>query len=296
MNEHEWINMDHLDIWSAVEAGDINKLQELINYRALRQDEIGKLTIGNPWALLLLAIISRNLEVVKLVTEYFEPDPGAANEQGVTPILLACREECPVEMIIYLMEHSVQNDSVSALEFAVFNNCVDLAKALITYEANYNALLAKTFTTALYLAITRTGNLELLQYMLDAPNNAVYSFVTEKYGEFTGLEEFARKASYELEKKITCFKILFNVLHSNAYTSDPVRYNVNDILRVALLSSETTSLIPYFIETERQWETRPLISSLYERLLPNYGLLALTVLCTCGPITIDKEELDPILK
>uniref|UniRef100_A0A182TIL5 ANK_REP_REGION domain-containing protein n=1 Tax=Anopheles melas TaxID=34690 RepID=A0A182TIL5_9DIPT len=282
----------HSDICLAVEAGDIARLHELINAGILRKGDI-----THPRCLLLLAISSRNLEVVKLVMEYFEPDPNAANEDGGTPLLYACQVECPAEIIIYLMEHSTKDDSLSPLEYVLFQNRVELAKSLIAYEATRPEQPAKHFTPALYIVAVKTGNLELLQHMLEALHNAGHSFVTEQFQGLTGMELFAQNAAYALETKVECFKMLFNVLHPNTHTADPVRYNVNDIVNVAILSTQATSLIPYFIEMEKKWETRPSIMSLYERLLAvGYDILAFAVLCEHGPVTIEREQLDTMLE
>uniref|UniRef100_A0A182UCL9 ANK_REP_REGION domain-containing protein n=1 Tax=Anopheles melas TaxID=34690 RepID=A0A182UCL9_9DIPT len=283
--------MDHTAIWSAVKAGDIDTLRDLI-LPGERVVSIRKQVDENGWTLLHHAAMSQNLELVKLVTEFFHPDPNVENNDGMTALALACQEQCPVGIIIFLMESINAFDGPSPLEYAVLQNRVDLAKAVIAYETKRKAFSSASL---LYIVTIRTGDLEMLQCLLDAPESAGKAFVTEKNDDLTGLEDFAQNASYEVGKKVACFKLLFNLLHPIANEASR-RYNVNEILTMALFSFVPVSLIPHFIETEQKWEKRAPIRSLYERLSHGFDLLALTVLCECGPVTVEREQLEPILE
>uniref|UniRef100_A0A182KDJ1 ANK_REP_REGION domain-containing protein n=1 Tax=Anopheles christyi TaxID=43041 RepID=A0A182KDJ1_9DIPT len=205
--------MQHSNIWSAVQAGDIDTLRKHIK-PGVPVTNIGKQVDNDRWNLLHHAVMSRSLEMVKLVDVNFHPELDAENIDGMTPLMLACQEQCPVDVIIYLMEQMETYDSPSPLEFAIFQHRIDLAKAVIEYEANRaNMRMAVPSTSPLYIVTTQTGNLELLHCLIHAPNNAACLFVSERNGDLTGLEEFAQTASYETEKKVACFEILFNILH-----------------------------------------------------------------------------------
>uniref|UniRef100_A0A182VA41 ANK_REP_REGION domain-containing protein n=1 Tax=Anopheles merus TaxID=30066 RepID=A0A182VA41_ANOME len=295
MNKQESSKVYQSNIWAAVVTGDIETLRKLINAGTWKA-KIRKQADSKRWTILHHAVMSRNLEMVQLVTEGIKPDVDAETEDGMTPLQLACYQQAPVKLITYLMQHTKQYNSPSPLEYAVNQNRVDLAKAVILHEAKHKSRYVKRSLAALYSVTTATGNVEMLQCFLDGPSNVGYLFIHKKKDDLTGMDRFAEVASYSFDKKVACFKALFNVAHPIANPTAPRRYNVNDILKLALHSFLSTSLIPYFIETERIWEHRVQIHSLYKRLLPEYELLALLVLCECAPVTVKRKQLEPILE
>uniref|UniRef100_A0A182LZK0 Uncharacterized protein n=1 Tax=Anopheles culicifacies TaxID=139723 RepID=A0A182LZK0_9DIPT len=294
--------MSDSDIWNAVKAGDFTLLQKLLNDGKPSAD-IGKQVDSNQWTILHHAAVSGNLDVVKLVTDRCNPDIGAQNFDGLTPLTLACDKSASVEIIIYLFllekdAESMEADGcISPLHYAVFQNRVDLAKELIAHGVKVSDTLLRDSSSPLYIVAIVTGNGEMLKCLLDAANVEV-PFVEDTLG-FTLLDVFAERAAYSAEQKIVCFEILYNLGQpKNAHTTDDsLRYNVHDILKPALLSHCSTSLIPYFIATERKWETREDILSLYDRLLiQGHELLALFVMCQCGTVEKESEELEDILQ
>uniref|UniRef100_A0A182WGL4 ANK_REP_REGION domain-containing protein n=1 Tax=Anopheles minimus TaxID=112268 RepID=A0A182WGL4_9DIPT len=292
--------MNDSDIWNAVKAGDCTQLRKLLDDGKPSED-IGKQIDSNRWTILHHAAISGNLDMVKLVADRCNPDIAAQNTNGLTPLLLACDKSVSVEIIIYLLllekdTASLEaNQCISPLHYAVFQSRIDLAMELIAHGVKVSNAVLQDPTSPLYIVAFITGNGEMLKCLLDAANVEV-PFVEED--GLTLLEVFAGMASYSVEKKVDCFEIFYNLAHSNTNATEcGLRYNVHDILKSAMLSvSSSTSLIPYFIATERKWETRKEILSLYERLIPVYDSLALFVLCECGTVSRERKELDDILR
>ncbi|XP_049284520.1 uncharacterized protein LOC125764392 [Anopheles funestus] len=293
--------MSDTDIWSAVKAGDVKKLHKLLEDGKPSAD-IGKQIDSSQWTILHHAVMSRNLDVVKLVVEHCNPDITAQNFDGLTPLTLACEQSVAVEIIIYLLRLEMDVESVEAnecitpLHYAVFQNRIDLAKELIANGVKVDDLLLRDSSSPLYIVAIVTGNGEMLKCLLDAVDVEVPFVANEGLG-FTLLDVFAERASYSAEQKIVCFEIFYKLgqLNSNA-GGNGLRYDVANILKPAVLSYTSTSLIPYFIATERKWETREEILSLYDRLIPDYGMLAMFVLCECGPVSSDRKELDEMLE
>ncbi|XP_053666271.1 uncharacterized protein LOC128715403 [Anopheles marshallii] len=294
--------MSDSDIWSAVKEGDVTKLHKLLDNGKPSAD-IGQQIDCNRWTILHHAVNSQNLDVVKLITERFNPDVAAQNFDGLTPLTLACEQSAAVEIIIYLLQLEKEtnatvdaNESIAPLHFAVLQNRIDLARELIAHGVKVNDVLLRDSSSPLYIVAIVTGNGEMLQCLLDAANVEV-PFVADEEDGFTLLDVFAVRAAYATEQKIACFEILYNLGQPNPNAGDGgVRYNVDDILKPAVLSYSSTSLIEYFIETERKWETREEILSLYDRLTKCFKFLPLFVLCECGPVSKERKELDAILR
>uniref|UniRef100_A0A182Q214 Uncharacterized protein n=1 Tax=Anopheles farauti TaxID=69004 RepID=A0A182Q214_9DIPT len=289
------------DILSAVKAGDFEALMQATNNREPTRS-FGEQIDGNGWNILHHASMSKSLEVVKFVAEHFNPPVFAQDYEGLTPLALACEQTAPVEIICYLMDLEKQlgdgktdSECVSPLYYAVLQNRLDLVQALTARGETVDDTLFFTPGTALYMVAIVTGNAQILKCLLDTSNpNAECPILSYEDG-MSGMELFALRANYRLGDKIECFKILFNREHPSAKEAGG-RYDVNDILQIALMSYHSTSLIPYFVETELRWEKRVPIRTLYRKLIENFEILALTVLCECGPVSTERQELNDILE
>ncbi|XP_050072363.1 uncharacterized protein LOC126560447 [Anopheles maculipalpis] len=284
--------------WEAVVAGDSQFLQKLSN----ENKEffcIGTLTDRRYCTILHHAVMSENLDVVKWVVEHCKPNMAAQNEDGLTPLMLACEQLAAVELIIYLYQQELKDeacmeayDYISPLYYAVYQDRLDLAQQLIANGVKVDDLLLRDPSSPLSIVATVTCNTEMLQCLLDAANVQETFAAGKDDGGPTMLDVFAESAVCSAEQKVACFKILYNLVYPvPAHVgTERIRYQVEDILKLALLSVQSESLIPHFIETERKWEMREDIRSLYERLIPKYEMLAMFVLCECGPVSMDRVE------
>ncbi|XP_052896784.1 uncharacterized protein LOC128303764 [Anopheles moucheti] len=294
--------MSDSNIWCAVKEGDITELHKLLDNGEPSAD-IGKQIDCNRWTILHHAVNSQNLDVVELIVERFNPDLAAQNFDGLTPLTLACEQSAAVEIIIYLWQLEKKTnatvdayESISPLHFAVLQNRIDLARQLIVHGVKINDVLLRDSSSPLYIAAIVTGNEVMLESLLDAVNIEV-PFVADEDDGFTMLDVFASRAAYATEQKIACFEVLYQLGHSYPNAGGrAVWYFVDDILKPAVLSYSSTSLIEYFVKTESGREVREAIRSLYERLTKYYKLLPLFVLCQCGSVSNEREELDDILR
>uniref|UniRef100_A0A182MW97 Uncharacterized protein n=1 Tax=Anopheles culicifacies TaxID=139723 RepID=A0A182MW97_9DIPT len=281
------------EVWNAVMKGDMEKLHQLTHAKAPRPD-FGKRYDNHHWNILHHAVVSRNLDCVKLVVDHFQPETNVRCYEGLTPLARACEQSVSTEIVSYLLrlDRTVVNtgdtESVTPLHYAVSNDRLDLVELLIANGANVN-LVDYADETALHTAAFDTGNIEILIYLLFIAK-AKWKYLPDS-SDFSGVDIFSARGPCSVRNKVACFKILYNYEHPDHMYRQ--RYYVNDILRSALLSYRSqSSLIPYFIETELKWETQARVRSLYERLIPDYELLAMLVLCECGPVTNERKELE----
>uniref|UniRef100_A0A182QB81 C2 domain-containing protein n=1 Tax=Anopheles farauti TaxID=69004 RepID=A0A182QB81_9DIPT len=286
--------MHATEVWRAIIAGEVPKLRQLLAAKSPGRN-FGKRFDNHHWNILHHAVASRSLECVQLVMEHFQPNTTDRCYEGLTPLARACALAVPGEIVYYLLQQDKSvvnignNESITPLHYAVSRNRLDLVELLITSGADVN-LPDYADETALHTAVFDTGNVVLLINLLFVAK-AKWPFINCDDG-FTGLELFGARATYDVREKIACFKILYNYEHPDHMYRQ--RYDVNDILKMALLSHRSTSLIPYFIETELKWERRENVRSLYERMMPEYELLAMVVLCECGLVSTDREQMDRI--
>ncbi|XP_053665936.1 uncharacterized protein LOC128715079 [Anopheles marshallii] len=281
------------EVWNAVMQGDMEKLRHLTHAKAPRPD-FGKRFDNHHWNILHHAVVSRNLDCVKLVVDHFHPETNVRCYEGLTPLARACEQSVSGEIVSYLLhlDRSVVNmgdtESITPLHYAVSNDRLDLVELLIAHGADVN-MIDYADETALHTAAFDTGNIEIVIYLLFIAK-AKWQFLPES-GDFNGIDIFSARGPCSARNKVACFKILYNYEHPDHMYRQ--RYYVNDILKSALLSYRSqSSLIPYFIETELKWEKQTRVRSLYERLIPDYELLAMLVLCECGPVTNEREELE----
>ncbi|XP_050077551.1 uncharacterized protein LOC126564523 [Anopheles maculipalpis] len=283
------------EVWNAVTKGDMEKLRQLTDAKPPRPD-FGKRLDNHHWNILHHAVVSRNLDCVKLVVDHFQPETGVQCYEGLTPLARACEQSVSAEIVGYLLrlDRGVVNtgdtESITPLHYAVSNDRLDLVELLIAHGADVN-LIDYADETALHTAAFDTGNIEILIYLLFIAK-AKWQFMPEA-DDFNGIDIFSARGPCSARNKVACFKILYNYEHPDHMYRQ--RYQVNDILKPALLSYRSqSSLIPYFIETELKWEKQARVRSLYERLIPDYELLAMVVLCECGPVTAERDELEYI--
>uniref|UniRef100_A0A182P320 ANK_REP_REGION domain-containing protein n=1 Tax=Anopheles epiroticus TaxID=199890 RepID=A0A182P320_9DIPT len=281
------------EVWNAVMKGDMEKLRKLTHATAPRPD-FGKRVDNHHWNILHHAVVSRNLDCVKLVVDHFHPPTDVQCYEGFTPLARACEQSVPAEIVSYLLrlDRGVVNmgdrESITPLHYAVSNDRLDLVELLIANGADVT-INDYADETALHTAAFDTGNIEILIYLLFIAK-AKWQFLAAA-DDFNGIDIFSARGPDTVRNKVACFKILYNLEHPNHMYRQ--RYNVNDILKPALLSYRSQScLIPYFIETELKWEKQEHVRSLYERLIPDYQLLAMLVLCECGPVTAERSELE----
>uniref|UniRef100_A0A182NX41 ANK_REP_REGION domain-containing protein n=1 Tax=Anopheles dirus TaxID=7168 RepID=A0A182NX41_9DIPT len=286
--------MHAAEVWHAIIRGEVPKLRRLLTVKS-PGPYFGQRLDNHHWNILHHAVASRSLECVRLVMEHFRPSTASQCYEGLTPLARACALAVPGEIVGYLLQldHTVvntgNNEKITPLHYAVSKNRLDLVELLIASGADVN-LADYSDETALHTAAFDIGNVALLINLLFIAK-ARWPFVKCDEG-FTGLELFGARASYDVRDKIACFKILYNYEHPcHMYRQ---RYDVNAILRMALLSHRSTSLIPYFIETELKCERRDNVRSLYERLLPTYELLAMVVLSECGSVSTERNHMDRI--
>ncbi|XP_053672365.1 uncharacterized protein LOC128722713 [Anopheles nili] len=271
-------------VWNAIIAGDVAALQKCIR-SGTPNTNIGQRLDNHRWNILQHAVITRKLDCVKLVVDHFAPDPTVPCYEGLTPLARACEQSVPLEIVQYLLLlnkriiNTGNNEQITPLHYAVSKNRLDIVKLLVANGANPNAMDYAN-ETPLDTAAYDTGNIAILIYLL---------FVAKaKWGSVPNrLIIFGGRATYPVKKKIACFKILFN--HEYPKHAYRQRYYVNDVLAVALMSNGSSSLIPYFIETELKWEKRVDVRSLYSRLMNRFQLLALSVFSHCGPVASESR-------
>uniref|UniRef100_A0A182XGC7 ANK_REP_REGION domain-containing protein n=1 Tax=Anopheles quadriannulatus TaxID=34691 RepID=A0A182XGC7_ANOQN len=289
------VTMKANEVWNAVMKGDMEKLRQLTHAKAPRPD-FGKRFDNHHWNILHHAVVSRNLDCVKLVVDHFHPATNAQCYEGLTPLARACEQSVSADIVSYLLrlDRSVVNtgdtESITPLHYAVSNDRLDLVELLIAHGADVN-LNDYADETALHTAAFDTGNIEILIYLLFIAKAKWQFLNAADDADFNVIDIFSARGPCSARNKVACFKILYNLEHPNHMYRQ--RYDVNDILKPALLSYRSqSSLIPYFIETELKWEKQERVRSLYERLIPDYELLALLVLCECGPVTAERAELE----
>ncbi|XP_058125772.1 uncharacterized protein LOC131267039 isoform X2 [Anopheles coustani] len=258
-----------LDVWNAVVASDAEALRSALDARTIISN-LWKICDNHGWTILHHAAAGHSLECVRLVTTRLKPKTRATCYEGFTPLARACERGASYDIISFLIQLdpgsvNIGNiEEVSPLHYAVLYSRLDLVEILVANGARVHALDYSKEGPACTAAFD-TGHIEILIYLLFYAKSPCPK-----------LRKFCARACYAVEKKTAIFKILFNLKYPEHMHRQ--RYEWETICPLALLSHRSTSLIPYFIETELKWEKNEAIQSVYKRLLnANCGLLAMVV-------------------
>jgi ankyrin repeat protein len=116
----------------AVEAGNSNMAEILVKHPSTNI----KLRQKFGLSALHVAVLQAKMDTLEVLLKYF-PDINLRDESYQTPLLLAVQME-DLEIIGALLNHTSNEERLSALHYAVQSNSIDSLKLLLAFEAHTN--------------------------------------------------------------------------------------------------------------------------------------------------------------